>query len=152
MAPIDFASRVNETRSYFETLSSALAGSWGEAFEEYLGSQRNVIRGLILIHPSWLEDRQEGLPDVRGPRRFSSGPGPQCQSLVLWGYPCTGSPMEIDHMFPYGLGGPTRADNGLTLCREHNRLKGHDIHLLPWESFNFPWLDDSIDKVHARLT
>lgn len=54
-------------------------------------------------------------------------------------------------MFPFALGGPTRPDNALILCRVHNRLKGHDVHLLPWESHEFRWLGEQVSKVAARL-
>lgn len=149
---IDYAARVGRGRLYFERLRAAMTGTWHEALASYVESDDRVLDGLVLIHPVWLEDAGDGLPDIRGPRAFAhKAHGEICRAPLVWGYSCPGTAMEIDHMFPYGLGGPTRADNGLVLCREHNRLKGHDVHLLPWQSYDFPWLDEQIAKMRARF-
>jgi hypothetical protein len=62
--------------------------------------------------------------------------------------------MEIDHLFPYSLGGPTIAVNAIYLCRRHNLGKSVDIHLIPWEE-GFPWVDGILNnlatKLHNRL-
>ncbi|WP_084125166.1 HNH endonuclease [Demequina sp. NBRC 110054] len=149
--PIDFASRIARAETYFQVLQAALTGTWIDAYERYQTSTDRIVSGLVLVHPGWLEDASDGLPDLRGPRLFRSGPGHACQSQLVWGYSCSGSPLEVDHMFPFALGGPTRPDNGLTLCREHNRAKGHDVHLIPWETYDFPWLADQVEQVRRRL-
>ena len=47
--------------------------------------------------------------------------------------------MEYDYLFPFALGGPTIARNRVPLCREHNAIKGSDVHLFPWEQGEPPW-------------
>ena len=149
---IDYAARVERGRMYFERLRAAMAGTWHEALARYSDSDDRVLDGLVLIHPSWLDGMGDGLPDTRGVRAFGyQAEAGACRAMLVWGYPCDGTALEIDHMFPYGLGGPTRPDNGLVLCREHNRLKGHDVHLLPWESYQFPWLQEQVAKTQVRL-
>lgn len=148
---VNYAARVERGRLYFERLRSAMSGTWHEAFARYSNSD-DVLDALVLVHPTWLDGTDEGLLDVRGPRTFGyKADGEACRAIIIWGYGCLGTGIEIDHMFPYGLGGPTKPENGLVLCREHNRLKGHDVHLLPWESYTFPWLDEQIAIVRARL-
>ena len=59
--------------------------------------------------------------------------------------------MHVDHRFPYALGGPSDPSNAIFLCREHNLLKGHDVHLNKWVPEEFLWLDSLIDEVkHLR--
>ncbi len=151
MTDVDLAARVEVGRQYFALLGASLQGNWQDLYANYLADGRLVLLGLVLIHPVWLEGLAEGQEDIRGPRGF--GPASiwlGCQARLIWGYDCNGGPLETDHMFPYGLGGPTRADNGLVLCQEHNRLKGHDVHLIPWEAYGFPWLDDQVARMRAR--
>lgn len=152
ISSVDFAARVERARGYFERLRAALDGTWDEAHARALDSDDPVLDSLVLIHPAWLDGLHQGLPDVRGRRDFTfSAEGEVCQAPLIWGYSCDGTVMEIDHMFPYGLGGPNRPDNGLILCREHNRVKGHDVHLLPWDSYGFLWLEEQVTKVRQRL-
>lgn len=57
--------------------------------------------------------------------------------------------MHVDHRFPFALGGPTIPENALFLCREHNMLKGHDVHLNAWNESEFTWLDFVVSAVEA---
>ena len=151
---VDFVRRIEAGREYFEALDLAFTVGWREAFSAYSGSGQPVTLGLALVHPEWFEDqavRPGG--DIRGPRGFplraqKSG---SCQAEVLWGYQCARVPLEVDHLFPYSLGGPTRPENGVLLCVSHNRLKGHDVHLLPWETYRFPWLAEQVEAAASRL-
>ena len=76
-----------------------------------------------------------------------------CQSRVLWGYACPfEGALEIDHLFPYGLGGPTRRENAMVLCAQHNRMKAHDIHVLPWEAIGlWQWIDGQVERMAHQL-
>lgn len=145
LSPEVLAARIDTGRRYFETLRKVLPLSWEDCHRDFLRS-RDTLLGLALIHPWWFEEAGH---DPRGPRSFFTHRHGTCQSQLLWGYGCDGSPIEVDHLFPYGLGGPTRPDNGIELCREHNRLKGHDVHLIPWETYKFGWLSQQAEAVAA---
>jgi hypothetical protein len=42
----------------------------------------------------------------------------------------TGAPLEIEHVIPQALGGPTRRDNLWAACRQCNALKGDRIEAI----------------------
>jgi len=42
----------------------------------------------------------------------------------------TGAPLEIEHMMPEALGGPTHRDNLWAACRQCNALKGDQIEAI----------------------
>lgn len=54
-------------------------------------------------------------------------------------------------MFPYSLGGQTVAENRITLCQWHNRLKGSDVHLYPWELPLGSWVEKVLLNIAAHL-
>ena len=76
--------------------------------------------------------------DTFDPLRFSE----PCESARLWGYPCPfeGAQSAADHLYPKSLGGPTVAENRLTLCRWHNTAKSMDVHIFPWEEGVLVWV------------
>lgn len=149
---IDFSARIEQGRLYFETLGLMFRqASWDDAHDLHVAGGSQRASALALIHPAWLET--EDFSEIRGSRSFGfEAMGESCQAPLIWGYSCPNSAIEVDHMFPYSLGGPTRADNGLLLCRDHNRLKGHDVHLIPWERYSFPWLADQLAAIGARVS
>jgi hypothetical protein len=65
-----------------------------------------------------------------------------CQAKRLWGYECpfVREPSAADHLYPHSLGGPTIAENRLTLCRWHNTAKSMDIHDFPFEEGLPSWV------------
>jgi hypothetical protein len=74
-----------------------------------------------LVHPDWYEDLEaEGSPNsVRGKRTFGDVTrDADCEAKFVWGYPCPfgDTRVQIDHLFPYSLGGPTVPGNGVWLC------------------------------------
>lgn len=90
----------------------------------------------------------------RAKRTFSFVAAKQdlCASEELWGYACPfDGPMHVDHLFPYGLGGPTHPANAVYLCRDHNLAKGHDVHLHPWTVNWFTWLAAEINATHTLV-
>lgn len=147
---VDFKARVDGGRSYFVELSKSFETSWDAGYERWRKSQ-DLALGLALIHPEWWLDVLNGRPDIRGPRKFAhSIRDGDCQSGFIWDYACDNSKIELDHAFPYSLGGPTIANNALSLCYRHNRIKGHDVHLLPWDQPSTPcfsWVADQVAKV-----
>lgn len=148
---IDFEERIQAGRQYFIALARVFETTWTKAYDTYAAEGRPVTLALALLHPAWLEGESMGHRDLRGPRAFASSASTGgCQADLLWGYECAGRVLETDHMFPYALGGPTRADNALILCRDHNRLKGHDVHLIPWNSYQFPWVGEQLNAMKSR--
>lgn len=118
----------------------------------------NLGEKLVLIHPDWLRDSgasDDVIARIRGPRAFSASTFGRCSAERLWGYECPlGSRCEMDHLWPYAFGGPTKPGNAVILCREHNALKGIDIHAYPWEEPIAPalvWLDEQVAMVDQAL-
>lgn len=144
--------RLRAAHQYFAKLNAALQSGWEPLFAEYTAGTLAFCETLVLVHPVWLEDAVS-VPPRRRVRSFSQAiPSyERCGSGLLWGYECPfEQQLEVDHLFPWSLGGPTLPGNALYLCRNHNRAKAHDIHLIPWEdSAHFLWLDDEVQAVRA---
>ena len=150
------AARVACGRQYFEDLNSALSGPWIIASERLaeLAESGSANRLLPLLHPEWLPS-VESQRRAQGPRGVPLLPGlhSRCQSDLLWGYSCPfDDGLELDHLFPYALGGPSSTDgNAIVLCCQHNRMKAHDIHLLPWEDESrWNWVSAQVERM-SRL-
>jgi hypothetical protein len=144
---VNFERRINTARQYFDFLYATINMSWLELQERHPSSSLTLPQRVTLIHPA---RHDELVTRSRFTRRFSQGiPNYEtCASKVLWGYECLGpNQLEIDHLFPYALGGPTLPQNALYLCKEHNRAKGHDVHLVPWSVKQFAWLDGEISEL-----
>src|SRR5207247_1839385 len=103
---------------------------------------------LVLVAPQWLRRAlgSAAEPVVRELYGFNTFhplalPG-QCQAMRLWGCSCPygAAPKEADHLFPRSLGGPTIAENRLTLCTWHNKIKSMDPYIFPWEEGLPSWV------------
>jgi len=113
-----------------------------------------IVEAMTLLDPRWLPAGVSQL-EAQGSRTFPSLaiPDAACDAAVIWGYPCDLARMsrtQSDHLFPYALGGPTIAANRLRLCQVHNRVKGTDVHLFPWESGEPAFLSRHLERL-ARL-
>ena len=144
--------RLDSSERYFKLLGEAFQFGWNRLFDRYSAGALDLCESLVLVHPVWLEESGAVTPGrtLRGfPHRVPAYE--RCASEVLWGYACPfESPLESDHLFPWALGGPTTPANVLYLCRDHNRAKGHDIHLVPWEDpARFSWIGDEVASVGA---
>jgi hypothetical protein len=137
-------------RKYFLALRLGQSASWRELYDRYQGGACDLPESLVLLHPMWLEGTGFEPPSRRS-RRFTIGASPSdtCASRLLWGYDCpTGfSELQVDHRFPFSLGGPTLPENASYLCGTHNYAKAHDIHVLPWEDpdIYFSWVAAEIE-------
>jgi hypothetical protein len=145
--------RLDAARSYFSALREATSRDWSALWDRYQAGSLSDAEALALIHPVWLEGVSGSTPSRR--RRTFGLVIPNyesCASSQIWGYACPFERrLEVDHLFPWGLGGPTRPENAVYLCQNHNRAKGHDVHLIPWErAETFAWLGDEIAET-ARL-
>jgi hypothetical protein len=149
--------RVERGAQYFIALSRAFQSSWRQVREgiERDNELRSATELLPLLHPEWLNSLAQR-EAAQGRRAFPGTPArsARCQSSLLWGYSCPfDAPLEVDHLFPYTLGGPsTSHGNSLVLCREHNRMKAHDIHVLPWEvDALWAWIPGQVQWVATIL-
>ncbi|MFJ2520480.1 hypothetical protein ACIOWF_16030 [Cellulosimicrobium cellulans] len=144
--------RITSAHRYFRCLRDAMETGWDRLYSRHHDGQSSTSESLVLVHPVWLEQSGRTTPS-RAARGFQRRvPNFEvCASPVLWGYDCpNGTGLEVDHLFPYALGGPTVFTNALYLCGDHNRAKGHDVHLIPWEQTDrFSWLADEIESVAA---
>ncbi len=135
------------------------------------GFEEEVLLKLALSHPDIyvpiLSKKSNSSPSqiqevIQGKRSFNpTFHAENCSSKELWGYDCPwlSEPLELDHDFPYSMGGPTdSACNKRVLCSWHNRLKGNDIHVYNWvqlfdevkyhrESNREHWIDQQFKKI-----
>jgi hypothetical protein len=152
------ADRVSFGRRYVELLAQPGWSNWLKGYERFCAGHLDTVEVFSLLHPDWRASWP--LESLQGPRRFAladAGIGglKPCQANVIWGYDCTrqsDDPTQVDHMFPYAFGGATVAGNRLELCRVHNSVKAHDIHLYPWEKGVPSWVTPLLKRIHTRLT
>jgi hypothetical protein len=83
-----------------------------------------LVESLVLIHPDWDEGLDDQVPPsfVRGTRIFGAVTREaDCQAVFVWGYHCpfAESKVRVDHLIPYGPGGPTDPDDAVWLCAFH---------------------------------
>ena len=150
-------SRVSMTREYFEALPRLRSLNWDEAAESW--EEMSLPQRLVLIHPDWLADAglSRQIESVQGERAFAADALGRvaCDSCLIWGYDCTtGDRLQRDHLWPYALGGPTKPGNFIFLCRQHNSLKGVDVHCYPWEQAEnrlLLWLEEQVALVRKLL-
>src|SRR5690606_19983420 len=90
----------------------------------------------------------------RGSRNFAAARRPggtKCQSYQVWGYTCpvhaTAAELELDHGWPFALGGRSVPSNGVWLCTLHNRAKSHDVHNFEWPEILPSWLMMMLDAI-----
>lgn len=142
---------------YLAALGTPRWSTWREGFYEFQKGALGPREALTLAHPQWRAGSAIDMDVIQGPRNFeatSISPGDACEAQIIWGYPCplpASLPRHQDHMFPYGLGGPTVVTNRLTLCSVHNQVKAFDVHLYPWENGAPAWLADTLDRINRYL-
>lgn len=133
------AERTAVAGDYYAALGRAFDEGWPATLQRFLGSREWTV-GLALVHPDWIHEldlEPRSLTAVFGPRDFTDKPlaNDRCESRLIWGYECPlPRDLQIDHLFPYALGGATLPGNRIHLCRNHNNLKGVDVHVYPWET------------------
>ncbi len=148
---VDFQYRVKCGESYFNELDKVLSHDWIDSYSV----DRSIFTKLALIHPEnlhALDLTEQQLLEINGPRNFKKSTfHRECQSDLIWGYKCLSTEcLQQDHLFPYSLGGATNTKNRIFLCKNHNSIKGHDIHLYPWEFFDRytdTWLHKKIELI-----
>lgn len=151
LSPAALVSRIESAERYFRYLRSAMNGVYPELLAKYDEGGMPILEALVLINPVW-NDLGPGQAGRQRSFRNSPPPYERCASSVIWGYECPFEQiLEVDHLFPFALGGPSRPENSIYLCREHNRAKGHDVHLIPWEAHGaFAWLPEEISTARLR--
>lgn len=132
---IDFAERADFGRQYIEALRMSRGYSWMECHDAV--ENGSLAERLVLVHPTWLRVIGVGdsqIVELQGGRTFTPGGlSRNCQADVLWGYECRQvDRIQADHLWPFSLGGPTKPGNAISLCVDHNAMKGMDIHVFPW--------------------
>ena len=145
--------RYRSAERYFRFLSESRRLPWVALYGQYEDGQLDLPELATLVHPQWTTDFSV-VTRRRQHRAFSQGVGNHhvCASEELWGYTCPfDSPLQVDHRFPWALGGPTCTSNALYLCRDHNLAKGHDVHVLAWRQYEFDWLVDEVEEIAMRL-
>lgn len=119
-------------------------------------TEADLPLALSLIHPNVAPIAATRWQDLRGPRdiaRYRSSLD-TCQSERVWGYACPrpDSPLQLDHAWPWSLGGRSTPDNSVWLCREHNSAKSWDVHCYDWAAASFPeWLTDFLSNIERDV-
>lgn len=129
-----------------------VARDWFAEYELFCNNQLSLARTMVLLLPeAYGEKPADQTSLIRIRRTFDmKSAEQQCQSAWYWGYECpfgTDAAMTADHVFPYSLGGITEGTNLLWLCEVHNRIKGSDVHVFPWERGVPPWVPDVLSRV-----
>lgn len=106
---------------------------------------------MSLIHPHVVPLRRQRWLERRGGREFRLRPrmGRNCWAFQVWGYECpyNRGPLELDHAWPYALGGQSVPENALWLCKIHNAAKSSDVHCYHWKEDSVPsWVEMLIDR------
>jgi len=148
---IDFSVRIQHARTYLEFLRRTNNQTWPALYDQYCSDLLSLPESVVLVHPSWLNDRPTP-SRVERSFRLAYTSLQRCEAHEIWGYECTlDGPINQDHYFPYRLGGPTLPANALFLCKEHNESKAGDIHLHNWTPEAFTWLSPMIEEVRVAL-
>ena len=117
---------------------------------------------LALVHPNFYKDQQgnnismyllpQHPPSDRKPNLPDDSRNFICQLNVLlpeavcpWRY--VGPTIELDHKWPYSLGGTSTLDNRLELCRNCNSHKSSSFHLYPTNRGIPTWLSDRVQQL-----
>jgi hypothetical protein len=153
----DFENRIACTQEYLQCLADFYGQrrQWEDDYRRI--DEESLAVRFVLLHPfHYDEDNTDKKRcEIRGGRRFPFKPQVAeggCAAKLLWGYSCPleGTNLQVDHEFPYSLGGPTDPRNRLILCDMHNRLKSSDLHVYPWEKGEPKWLRDILDKIARK--
>ena len=129
--------------------------NWLQSFERYQSGEANWINAMALVDPKFYVGQRDNVQGARAFQREILNSGIGCGAERIWGYPCDldfDNELAGDHIWPWSLGGPNVASNKLHLCKTHNRLKGMDVHLFPWEKGRPAWLDTQLAKVASIVT
>ena len=111
---------------------------------------------LALIHHRVVPITEQRWRTLRGPRfdfvyRASYQ---RCMADQVWGYNCplTDETLELDHAWPYSLGGRSVSDNAVWLCSYHNRAKSFDVHCYHWIGGRIPeWLSTMLRSIERDV-
>ena len=139
-------------RQYLETVYRPPWPDWVSGYRKYSEGDMPVFEAMTLLDPRLWPDPLQGHEALAkaqfGEPLRDAPPLARCQAEVLWGYECSlGARLVLDHLFPRGRGGPSRSDNLLVLCEEHNRCKADDVHLYPWEAGEPGWLEGVLKTI-----
>lgn len=138
-------------------MTSLLPSDWRRLYGRLIsGRDVDLPMSLALIAPSVVPLAQRRWLELRGGRfgNVARGALDRCGSQRVWGYECLGSEdrLQLDHAWPYALGGRSVSENGVWLCAPHNHAKSWDVHCYSWEQTARPrWLDAMLQRIDADL-
>ena len=151
------ANRILGAEDYLAALERLRDVSWRDTYERYKLGALTIYESLSICHPRYYgESLDANSSQIRGPRAFTPEDLPKsakCGSVHVWGYQCPltlREPLHADHVFPYSYGGPTEARNKRYLCKDHNRIKGCDIHSFDWND-RLVWVPHLLYRISRYL-
>ena len=107
----------------------------------------NIAIAMVLIHPSFEDVREKSRS---GFKAHLSG---LCElGRLIHGADCPNIAVEMDHIFPYSLGGVTRDVNRADLCKSCNRGKSNTVvGYFPWDGKVPDWVIEEVWATRKRI-
>ncbi|MDH5401957.1 MAG: HNH endonuclease [Candidatus Heimdallarchaeota archaeon] len=147
--------------NYIKQLNNLPVENWENLYNKFNKNKNDLVSLMILIHPENYNHliKIPGISDPRGNRYFDNTVFSidrnqnKCDSIKIFGYICPlknsdENKINIDHLWPFSLGGPTEVSNGIFLCKIHNNFKHNDIHNIDENLLlNFTWLEELLSKI-----
>lgn len=160
--PHEYARRIGYALEYHRVVQASLGidpQTWLAHMETAL-ARHSLPTALALIHRRVVPLTNEQWFNCVGPRSFPAIRRPNglaCDSLRVWGYGCprhaSSGELELDHAWPYSHGGKSAPENGVWLCKLHNRAKSDDVHFYEWPEGHWPsWLQIVLTQMKRKLT
>jgi len=131
---------------------------WGTILNE----DKKIPIFLALVHPDFYKDPQGNNislhlepphpPSDKKPKLPEDNREFICQLNVLLPeavcpWKNVGVTIDLDHKWPYSLGGPSELDNRLELCSNCNRHKSSSFNLYPTNRGIPTWLSDRVEQL-----
>jgi len=134
-----------EYHQHVENLKGAEPDAWLHRLDS-VAARPSIALSMALIHGDVVPLNRSRWLEHRGDRIFKPRPrnGRTCWSIQVWGYecPCKSSELELDHAWPFALGGRSVPENAIWLCSIHNRAKSSDVHCYHWKDGAVPsWVE-----------
>jgi len=129
---------------------------WCDHYDRNIGNM-TLSMGLFLLHPAF-HKRLDGTPMDLTFRTTPSFSETQKEAIIFHKCKigslvenalCGGTDTVSDHNWPWSLGGPTRGENHLELCKTCNGQKSNSILLFNWHQniTDQEWIGEMLESI-----
>jgi len=140
-------------------ISNDPKSEWKKKYEHIENTgfgEENTVMMYVLLYPIFYEDinnSKDTCCEIRGKRTFQHIEATCCEAERFFGVKCNldldNWRLELDHYFPWSLGGVTSPDNLIKLCNFHHKLKGISIMLYCWEYKD--WIRRALETINRNF-